>query len=115
LDMRVSREDAVRARTAVPRVPAPLTGLDSVKLALRGNAVRRREAALSCGSFRGVLPHFPSATVARRHLRGRNPHEPENAVSAAMTEILRWWDTIKNPQAHREFDQDLHDTREEVR
>jgi len=50
--MRVLREDAVWARTAVPRAPAPLTGRDPAEFALRGNAGRRREAALPAEAFK---------------------------------------------------------------
>jgi RNA polymerase sigma factor (sigma-70 family) len=31
---------------------------------------------------------------------GGKPHEAEDAVSAAMVEVLKRWDTIENPQAY---------------
>src|ERR1700686_1293177 len=97
--MRVSREDAVWPRTAVPRAPAPLTGRYPAELTLRGNAGRRREAALPAEAFNEFF------RIAYQPLRdvifaGGNPHEAQDRVSATMAEVRQRWDTIKNPRAY---------------
>ena len=88
------------ARTAVPRAPAPLTGRDPAELALRGNAGRRREAALPAEAFKEFFRIAYQSLPRDVIFAGGNPHEAQDAVSAAMAKVLRRWDTIKNPRAY---------------
>ncbi len=88
------------ARTAVPRAPAPLTGRDPAELALRGNAVRRREAAPPAEAFKEFFGVAYQPLLRDSLFAGGNPHEAEDAVSAATAEVLQRWDTIKNPRAY---------------
>lgn len=116
------------ARTAVPRAPAPLMDCDPADFALRGNAGRRREAALPAEAFREFfrIAYQPPLRVVI--FTGGNPHEAEDAMSAAMAEVLQRWDGLHGRHVHPAGDRRAarkdrsggphrgrpHDTREEA-
>jgi RNA polymerase sigma factor (sigma-70 family) len=79
----------VKAKTAVSRAPAQMPpGPGSPSTPLPASAFEE--------FFRGAYQPLVRDVI----FAGGNPHEAEDAVSAAMAEVLQRWDTIENPRAY---------------
>ena len=67
---------------------------------MQGDAVREREAALHGPAFEEFFRASYQSLLRDVIFAGGDPHEAEDALAAAMTEVFQRWDSIKNPRAY---------------
>jgi len=65
-----------------------------------GPSAQMPSASAHAGAFESLFRDAYQGLLRDAIFAGGNPHEAEDAVSAALEEVLRRWDRIENPRAY---------------